>query len=421
MTDLAVPIDSSAMPQGVATLDHMGDSVVPALTVIVPVGDEYGNVPTLLRRLGAAVAPLSAEILLVGNSDGDIMERLTRLAPDCHVPTRGIHGELGGGGPSAALIAGARRARGHWILVMDTDLPHSPEAVAMLARTAMRHDADIVIGARGTGSVADLDGATRLVAESSAAGPVESSFTARRTGRRPAAVSDLKGRLFAFRREAVDLDRLRPLDSELLLELLMDQPGVRIVEVASAAEMAPCHAGDSPARRRQGLMSMSRLLLLKAIGTDQTRGQRSLGGFVARIQGYRLRILRFGLVGASCFALQYAIMSLLARIGVTWSAANAAGFVASAQLNFLLSAAFTWGDRKILSSRRIWPRWLSYNGTALIALAANTVVFSTALQLISPLPAAFLGVIAGTVVTYLICNFLIFRSPAAHKDHEVLT
>ena len=68
----------------------------------------------------------------------------------CPVPVRLLHRRPGSrkGGLSSAVIAGARHARGDWVLVMDADLQHPPETAAVLASTAMRHDCDIVVGTR---------------------------------------------------------------------------------------------------------------------------------------------------------------------------------------------------------------------------------------------------------------------------------
>src|SRR4029078_12318588 len=75
------------------------------------------------------------------------------------------------GGLSSAVVAGARTATGDWVVVMDADLQHPPAVAALLARTAMRHSADIVVGARyaGGGSVGQgLDGTARLATSSAA-------------------------------------------------------------------------------------------------------------------------------------------------------------------------------------------------------------------------------------------------------------
>jgi putative flippase GtrA len=54
-------------------------------------------------------------------------------------------------------------------------------------------------------------------------------------------------------------------------------------------------------------------------------------------------------------------------------------------------------------------RWLAYNGTALVSLGVNTVVFTLAYHEVGTTLASLLGVLIGTVVVYLTCNLLIFR------------
>src|SRR6266480_2663353 len=111
--------------------------------------------------------------------------RLTVLdqAPRCPVPVRLLHrtpaerrGGLGG-----AVVAGARAARGDWVLVIDGDLQHPPEAAATLARTAMRHDVDVVVGTRyaGTGSGDGLGSAGRAATSSWATRLAKSVFPRR--------------------------------------------------------------------------------------------------------------------------------------------------------------------------------------------------------------------------------------------------
>jgi putative flippase GtrA len=141
------------------------------------------------------------------------------------------------------------------------------------------------------------------------------------------------------------------------------------------------------------------------------------------------RRLRFLLVGGSCFCLQYALLRGLSGAGLARPLGNGLGFAASAQLNFLLSARLTWGDRNAevppvgQVSRRVSKlngyRWLSYNMTAATALVVNTLVFAAADPLAGALLASLAGVAAGTVVTYLVCDRLIFApepGPPAHRE-----
>lgn len=128
------------------------------------------------------------------------------------------------------------------------------------------------------------------------------------------------------------------------------------------------------------------------------------------------RQLMFLGVGGTCFAVQYGLLTALAVVGLDRTLANALGFVASAQLNFLLSSRLTWSDRHATASRAAWVRLASYNATALISLAVNTVVFGATYQRLGNLAAAAVGVVAGLCVTYTVCDLIIFRKRARHQS-----
>jgi putative flippase GtrA len=113
----------------------------------------------------------------------------------------------------------------------------------------------------------------------------------------------------------------------------------------------------------------------------------------------------FPFVGGVCFLAQVAILSMLSGLGTPEPAANAAGFLISAQLNYVLSARLTWGDRRARRSSGL----IAYNGTALVSLGVNTVVFTAVYRLTGTTVAAALGVLGGMGVTYAICDRFIFR------------
>jgi putative flippase GtrA len=123
----------------------------------------------------------------------------------------------------------------------------------------------------------------------------------------------------------------------------------------------------------------------------------------------RRRLRRFLLIGVLCFGVQYAMMRFLVAIGLSWPAASVVGFATSAQVNFALSNAITWGDRR-RSASPLWSRWLSYGATALLGLAVNTAVFTATYRSIGSLPATASGVVAAALVTYLLCNQVVFRT-----------
>jgi putative flippase GtrA len=142
-----------------------------------------------------------------------------------------------------------------------------------------------------------------------------------------------------------------------------------------------------------------------------------------------LRLARFAIVGLTCFAIQAAILTALHELGIPLTLSNAIGFIASAQINFLLSTWFTWSDRRVPFSdvKTTATRWASFQTTAGIALCFNTAVFAIAARLLDPVVAAAVGVAAGAALTFAVNHFLIFRhtstdrpapeSTGGHRDH----
>ena len=122
------------------------------------------------------------------------------------------------------------------------------------------------------------------------------------------------------------------------------------------------------------------------------------------------RIAVFAAVGGICFIVQLILLAAIVRLGASRPVANAAGFAVSAQLNFALSTRFTWRDRQAAGRRDTGARWLAYNVMALLSLGCNSLVFTASYQAIGTTAAALLGVLTGTAVVYLTCNFLVFRA-----------
>jgi glycosyltransferase involved in cell wall biosynthesis len=281
-------------------LNGTAETEPPWLTVVVPTRNEQEVIPLLLRELGSAFASLSAEVLFVDDSEDDTPATAADHAARCPKPVRMLHRAPGDrvGGLSGAVLAGARQARGAWVLVMDADLQHPPEAAAAIARTAMGHDVDIVIGTRhaGTGSSNGLGGAGRALVSSGSTVLAKAFFP-----RCLATITDPMSGLFAFRRDAVDLDRLNPLGFKVLLEILVRNPAARLAEVAYT--FAPRAAGRSKASFREGIDYLRHLARLRK--AERESGQR------ARAFG---RFLGFGLIGLSGIGVNTAALWLFFSI-----------------------------------------------------------------------------------------------------------
>ncbi len=275
----------------------------PGLSIVIPTRNEELNVAPLLERVAAALAPLDAELIVVDDSDDNTPSALAQCAIDSPLPVRLLHRPPGSrkGGLSSAVMEGTRHARAAWVLVMDADLQHPPEAAAVLASTAMRHDANIVVGTRyaGSASADGLERPGRTMVSSWATRLAKSAFP-----RRLAMVSDPLSGLFAFQRDAVNLDRLKPVGFKILLEILVRNPVAKVAEVAYS--FAPRHAGKSKASLRQGLTYLRHVVRLRRsrLARQLQEGPPTRAGRIAQL----VRFIGFGLVGLSGVAVNTAAL-----------------------------------------------------------------------------------------------------------------
>ncbi len=114
------------------------------LSVVVPARDESLNLPTLLGELQGVLARLPldfAEIVVVDDGSRDDTADIAAAAGARVVR----HAESLGNG--AAVKRGIREARGDWILLLDGDGQHPPDAIPAMAALAERYD--MVVGSRG--------------------------------------------------------------------------------------------------------------------------------------------------------------------------------------------------------------------------------------------------------------------------------
>jgi putative flippase GtrA len=129
---------------------------------------------------------------------------------------------------------------------------------------------------------------------------------------------------------------------------------------------------------------------------------------VYRLLARYRRLATYVAVGLTSFTVQFVVLAILVRLSAYRPVANGAAFAISAQVNFVLSSRFTWGDRRASGRREIALRWAAYNSLALASLGCDTAVFVLSYRAIGTAPAALLGVAVVTCMVYLVCNTLIF-------------
>lgn len=112
----------------------MGDeNAAPYLSLVIPVYNEQENVPELLRRVGAALAPIGRPFEVIVCDDGSNDQTPQLLAEGMATyPWLRVLRMARNGGQSAAFDAGFKAARGQIVATIDGDLQNDPEEIPRL-------------------------------------------------------------------------------------------------------------------------------------------------------------------------------------------------------------------------------------------------------------------------------------------------
>lgn len=120
----------------------MSDS--PAISVVVPLYNEEGNVAELQSQIAAALAGRSYELVLVDDGSTDATVARVQRGPEVRLLQLAKNA-----GQSAAMHAGIHSARGAVIVTLDGDLQNDPADIpAMIARLDEGTGYDLVCGYR---------------------------------------------------------------------------------------------------------------------------------------------------------------------------------------------------------------------------------------------------------------------------------
>jgi dolichol-phosphate mannosyltransferase len=123
------------------------------ISVVVPVLNEQGNIPTLIRALQSHVGPMvpSLEIILVDDGSTDDTWAVICAEAAAHAGVKGVRLSRNFG-HQAALLAGVRHARGPLVVTMDGDMQHPPELIPEMGKRMQETGCDVVNTIRTNGA-----------------------------------------------------------------------------------------------------------------------------------------------------------------------------------------------------------------------------------------------------------------------------
>ena len=355
-----------------------------AASIVVPTLREAANIPTLAERIHGALAGsgLEWELLLVDDDSQDgseeIVAELARRLPVRMVVRRNAPRDL-----SLAVLHGIRLARFDRVVVMDADLSHPPERIGALL-AALDGDCDMAVGSRYAPG-----------------GRVDATWgLARRLNSRVATVlalplvrcNDPMAGFFATDRRALpDPERLQPIGYKIALELMV-RGRLRVTEVP--IDFVDRDRGSSKMNWRQQVNYLRHLYRLY---------QHRFGAVA--------RLVSFGLVGASGFAIDISVYLGLQAIGVEHRVARFLSFWPAVTWNWFVNRGLTFEERPRQPRGRQWTRFVA---SSALGLAVNVGSYTLLTSFVEPfarhtLLALVLGVGLGGVVNFLAANRYVYR------------
>jgi dolichol-phosphate mannosyltransferase len=354
-------------------------------SVIVPTLNEGDNIDPLLERLFASVASDDAvEVLIVDDASTD--DTVARAeAWGRHKPVRVIRRQ----GPpdlSGAVMDGARAARGRWIMVMDADGSHPPEALPQMIEPLRSDQCDVTIGSRHAPGGRTEGWPWHRHLTSWVATLLAWPFTE---------VRDPMAGFFATSRERLLAMRGQAAGYKILLELLV-QGGDQIRTLEVPIRFEDRQHGQSKLGLSQQLTYLQRLTYLG-------------GGRVSASSASK-----FILVGLSGMLVDLLIFHFLIAGGSRLGSAHMAAFLVATLTNFALNYRWTFrGDAH--AQMPLGVRYLRFFTVAVLALMIRGGVLVLLVEVLSvpAMLAIFPAIIVTAGVNYLGASFYVFASTAS--------
>jgi dolichol-phosphate mannosyltransferase len=345
------------------------------LSLIIPTYNEKDNIKPLIERVHQALSGYKYEIVIVDDNslDGTI-EAAEKLAAQYPVKVIVRKGEKG---LATAVVHGLKFAAGKIIGVMDADLQHPPEVLPDLIK-AIEGGADMAVASRYIegGGCPNWDLSRKVI--SKVALKLSHLFLPSLKQ-----VKDPLTGFFMFRRDNVDIDRLKPVGYKISIEVMLVGNFKNIVEVPFIFEERS--AGQSKLRPQQQIDYIKHIFSLMARTGE-------LGMF-----------LKFILVGLSGVVVNEGLYLLLTRFGGLASYDTLAVIIsieASILTNFILNDIFTFAKQR--AGKSFIKRLLKFNLLCLTGAAIQTGIFLLFTRVfgVYDLISLFIGIVIGFLWNY---------------------
>jgi dolichol-phosphate mannosyltransferase len=350
------------------------------ISLIIPTYNEKDNVGPLVARIAKALSGYKYEIVFVDdNSKDGTIDVANALAAQYPVKVVVRKDERG---LATAVVHGLKFVSGNIVGVMDADLQHPPEKLPDLIK-AIEGGADMAIGSRYIpgGGVPNWDMTRKIISKGAL-------MVCHLLLPSTAKVKDPLAGFFMFRREKVDVAKLKPIGYKISLEIMLTGDFKNIVEVPYIFEERS--AGKSKLNMMQQWDYMKHLFSLMAR------------------TGELMFFIKFVLVGLTGVVVNLGVYWLLTRhLGLKnydWLA-NIIGIEVSIITNFILNDSFTFRQKR--SGSPFIIRMFKFNFTC----AAGAIIQWGLFMFFTHVAGLYdlLSNLIGIAVAFL-CNYFINRN-----------
>jgi dolichol-phosphate mannosyltransferase len=341
------------------------------LSIVIPSYKEKDNIAPLVTGIAQALAGSDYEIIYVDDNSRDgTVEVVADLAKRYPVKIFVREKERG---LATAVIHGFKKAQGSIIGVMDADMQHSPAVLPLLLK-AIEGGADITFASRYVpGGGSEGFSFTRQMISKVAAMISHLFLPSSRK------VKDILTGYFMFRRENLDIAKLKPIGYKISLEVLLTGNFKNPTEVPFIFKERG--AGQSKLNARQQVDYLKHIfsLMLRA--------------------GELLRFIKFIAVGLTGTLVNLGILKLVTSFTV-WNdkVQLIPGIEISIITNFLLNDYFTFADRRTGKTASFFGRMAKYN---LLALAGAFINWGAAALMVNAGVNIFLADFVGILIAFL--------------------
>ena len=357
----------------------------PELTVVVPCYNEQPNVAVLVQRLQAALAGVRWAVVFVDDDSPDGTADTVRALAQSDARVNCIR-RVGRRGLASAVIEGALASSATFVAVIDGDLQHDETRLVDMLALLRRDACDVALASRylSGGDAGGLSGNWRRRLSGLGIRLAQAFL--------PVRLTDPMSGFFMLRRDRFEAvaPRLTGKGFKILLDLLLSDRRLRVREV--------------PASFGQRAAGQSKLDALVLTHFGAVLLDKALGGVVP------LRFLGFAAVGAAGVVVNVAVVLVLRRSGMGFSAAQGVATLAAMAANFELNNRITYRDQ-MLRGRQFWSGLVLFVVGCGIGAVANVGIASTLFhddQVRGSL-AAGAGALIGVVWNYTISATLVWR------------